>query len=84
MRLHGSKHSQAGSTKQIVCCLSQGAVQTKAGLVPKPPIFHLSGEKLSRKGIFLMDTGHVSIAIIWRNTKSDFSKNELAVYMMDL
>ncbi|CAH3193392.1 unnamed protein product, partial [Porites evermanni] len=34
------------------------AIQTKAGLVAKPPIYHLSGEKLSRKGIFLMDTGH--------------------------
>mgnify|MGYP001795532897 CR=1 FL=1 len=39
---------------------SQNAIQTKAGVVAQPPIYHLSGEKLSRVGIFLMDTGHVS------------------------
>ena len=38
----------------------QGALHTKAGPVPNPPIYKLSGEKLSRKGIYLMDTGHVS------------------------
>ena len=38
----------------------QGGIQTKSGVVAQPPIYHLSGEKLSRVGIFLMDTGHVS------------------------
>ena len=38
----------------------QDALHTKAGPVPSPPIYHLSGEKLSRKGIYLLDTGHVS------------------------
>ncbi|XP_068702636.1 protein transport protein Sec24A-like [Montipora foliosa] len=49
----------------------EGAVQTKSGLVAKPPIFHLSGEKLSRKGIFLMDTGHAFYVWVGRDAPID-------------
>ncbi|KAM7441154.1 Protein transport protein Sec24B [Porites harrisoni] len=49
----------------------EGAIQTKAGLVAKPPIYHLSGEKLSRKGIFLMDTGHAFYIWVARDAPID-------------
>ncbi|CAB4001484.1 transport Sec24B, partial [Paramuricea clavata] len=35
----------------------EGAITTKSGSVPQPPRLILSGEKLSRVGIFLMDAG---------------------------
>ncbi|KAK3696689.1 hypothetical protein QZH41_013042 [Actinostola sp. cb2023] len=38
----------------------ENGLHTKNGVVPQPPCYNLSAEKLSRKGVFLMDAGHVS------------------------
>lgn len=57
----------------------EGAIQTKSGLVSKPPIFHLSGEKLSRKGIFLMDTGFAFYIWVGRDAPIDVIQSLFAV-----
>ena len=44
----------------------KGAITTKSGSVPQPPRLILSGEKLSRVGIFLMDAGQVRNKTITR------------------
>lgn len=49
----------------------EGSLQTKAGLVAKPPIYNLSGEKLTRKGIFLLDTGHAFYIWVGRDAPID-------------
>lgn len=49
----------------------EGAFQTKSGLVAKPPIYHLSGEKLTRKGIFLLDAGHAFYFWVGRDAPID-------------
>jgi hypothetical protein len=46
--------------EKLTCCFYfKGAITTKSGSVPQPPRLILSGEKLSRVGIFLMDAGQV-------------------------
>lgn len=43
-----------------VSCDPQGALHLNDTVVPQPHLLHLSAERLSRDGAFLMDCGNVS------------------------
>lgn len=51
-----------GLTGYISCtaCRPQGALHLNDSVVPQPQLLHLSAERLSRDGAFLMDCGYVS------------------------
>ncbi|EDO29943.1 predicted protein, partial [Nematostella vectensis] len=49
----------------------EGALHTKAGVIPQPHRYHLSAEKLSRQGVFLMDTGHAFYIWVGKDTPEE-------------
>lgn len=56
-------HPNAGREGCIYCtstCRLQGALHLNDSVVPQPHLLHLSAERLSRDGAFLMDCGYVS------------------------
>ncbi|XP_033949101.1 protein transport protein Sec24B isoform X3 [Pseudochaenichthys georgianus] len=55
----------------------QGALHLNDSLVPQPPLLHLSSERLSRDGAFLMDCGNVFYFWIGKNCNEMFIRDVL-------
>ncbi|XP_033989660.1 protein transport protein Sec24B isoform X2 [Trematomus bernacchii] len=55
----------------------QGALHLNDSVVPQPPLLHLSSERLSRDGAFLMDCGNVFYFWIGKNCNEMFIRDVL-------